>query len=82
MSAIAAKPKYERGQRVVYVDSHDRVQRGEVLSIEAQWPGWSQAGCDPYVYYRVWHPSYRNNQTSLSESGIRCLSTTPEDGGA
>lgn len=66
-----AGPMYHRGQQVRYVDHHKRPQSGEVRSVEAHWPGYSEAGAAPYLIYRVTHPTYRNGETTCLEDAIR-----------
>lgn len=53
-----ADPKYGLGEVVRYVDRQQRIQRGEVLAVEASWR-WSD---DPLIIYTLHHPSYRNNR--------------------
>lgn len=65
--AQALKPKYAVGETVSYTDNHGRLQVGDVIDIEGQWPF---AG-DPYLVYRVQHPTYRNGYFYCHESSLK-----------
>lgn len=69
-----ATPKFPRGSVVTYFDRQDRLQRGEVLNIDAHWPGYSDAGTPPYFVYAVSHPSYRNNSMYIGEDKLTASS--------
>lgn len=67
MNSIAA-PKYAIGERVRYLDQHDRQQTGEVYRIEASWTSYTEM--DPLIIYTISHPTYRNNRMHCAESNI------------
>lgn len=71
MTELAAQPKYARGETVMYVDQHGRVQTGTVTYIQANWPGHSTAGAKPYCVYTLTHPTYRNNRMYAGDDDIR-----------
>lgn len=62
-----AQPKYKRGDIVTYTDHQERLQRGEILRIEANW----NYGVKPSVFYVVTHPTYRNRRFCTWEESIK-----------
>jgi mannose-6-phosphate isomerase-like protein (cupin superfamily) len=71
---IAAVPAYSRGDKVVYRDRQERVQQGEIKSVEATWHGFAKAGREPLIVYTVSHPTYRNNRFYTTGDSIIGLS--------
>lgn len=59
MKCIRAVPEFNIGQKVAYIDHHNRWQTGRVKSIEARWYPWSRDG-EPHISYDIEHPTYRN----------------------
>lgn len=55
MGEKPAAPVYAIGERVSYMDRHNRRQVGEVLNIEARW---TIPGRAPLVVYTLRHPTY------------------------
>lgn len=71
MSAFPAEPEYDIGDLVRYLDHHNRLQEGRVLSIEANW--WSDRDGRPdrpLISYTVQHPSYRNGRMYVSDGNV------------
>jgi hypothetical protein len=67
---FAAIPAYSRGEKVAYTDNHGRRQNGHVISIEAHWSSFRNPDKAPLVIYRVTHPTYRNNETTVTPNRI------------
>lgn len=64
-----AAPAYALGQRVEYVDRHERPQIGEVLAIEASWR--FKTGRAPLIVYTLSHPSYAGRRMYATADQIR-----------
>lgn len=71
---IAAVPTYSCGDKVIFRDRHQRVQHGQIKSIEAHWNSWLKAGKGPLVIYTISHPTYRNNHFTTTDDQIIGLS--------
>lgn len=72
-NAKSLTPKFSIGERVHYIDHHDRSQTGAVRRIEGTWPSW---GGDPYLVYTVEHPTYRNRTFYAGEGKITGVATS------
>lgn len=62
-----AAPKHAVGQTIIYEDYQGRLQKGEVLRIEAHWYNTG----DPLIIYTVYHPTYRNNRHYAGEDRVK-----------
>lgn len=66
MTERTLQPKYKTGSVVEYTDRHGRICRGKVRSIDGHW--WE--GCEPYLIYRLQHPTYRDGNFYCAEDKI------------
>lgn len=68
MALQPAAPKFMLGQRVRYIDRHDRLQFGVVLDCEASWFNWGKGS--PLIIYKVSHPTYHRGYAYISEARL------------
>lgn len=76
-----AVPAYDIDDVVAYHDRQGRLQRGEVMAVEASWRG--RPGRAPLIVYTVRHPTYANRRfyTTADDIVCRCnhLRNAPSD---